>query len=90
HVLDRSSFKPVETALHMLAAVFRLWPEEFRWLEPSDDRRRHFDLLAGTSKTREALGRGTPVQEIVGGWREKLEEFDEMRQDFLIYRPGGG
>ena len=90
HVLDRSSFKPVETALHMLAAVLRLWPEEFRWLEPSYDRRRHFDLLAGTSKTREALGRGTPVQEIVDGWREKLEEFDEMRQDFLIYRPGGG
>jgi beta-N-acetylhexosaminidase len=90
HVLDRSSFKPVETTLHMLAAVLRLWPEEFRWLEPSYDRRRHFDLLAGTSKTREALGRGTPVQEIVDGWREKLEEFDEMRQDFLIYRPGGG
>lgn len=90
HVLDRGSFKPVETALHMLAAVLRLWPEEFRWLEPSYDRRRHFDLLAGTSKTREALGRGTPVQEIVDGWREKLEEFDEMRQDFLIYRPGGG
>ena len=90
HVLDRSSFKPVETALHMLAAVLRLWPEEFRWLEPSYDRRRHFDLLAGTSKTREALSRGTPVQEIVDGWREKLEEFGEMRQDFLIYRPGGG
>ena len=90
HVLDRSSFKPVETALHMLAAVLRLWPEEFRWLEPSYDRRHHFDLLAGTSKTREALGRGTPVQEIVDGWREKLEEFGEMRQDFLIYRPGGG
>jgi uncharacterized protein YbbC (DUF1343 family) len=80
----------VETALHMLAAVFRLWPEEFRWLEPSYDRRRHFDLLAGASKTREALSRGTPVQGIVDGWSERLEEFDEIRQDLLLYRPGGG
>lgn len=90
HVLNRSSFRPVETTLHMLAAVLRLWPDEFRWLEPSYDRRRHFDLLAGTSKTREALSRGTPVQEIVDGWTERLEGFDEMRRDFLLYGPGGG
>jgi len=90
HILDRSSFRPVETTLNMLAAVLRLWPEEFRWLEPNYDRRRHFDLLAGTSKTREALSRETPVQEIVDSWRKRLEEFDEMRQDLLLYRPGGG
>ena len=90
HVLDRKSLKPVETGLHMLAALLRLWPDEFRWLEPSYDRRRHFDLLAGTSKTREALSRGTPVQEIVDGWQEKLRGFHEMRRGFLLYGSGGG
>ena len=90
HVLDRKSLKPVENGLHMLAALLRLWPDEFRWLEPSYDRRRHFDLLAGTSKTREALSRGTPVQEIVDGWQKKLRGFHEMRRDFLLYGSGGG
>jgi uncharacterized protein YbbC (DUF1343 family) len=89
HVTDRDDYRSVETGLRMLAAVIDLWPEELRWLPPRTDGLRHFDRLAGTDKVREALSRGTPVEEIVGGWSEGLEWFRERRREFLLYPEGG-
>jgi uncharacterized protein YbbC (DUF1343 family) len=89
HVTDRDEYRPVETGLRMLAAVIDLWPEELRWLPPGTDGLHHFDRLAGTDKVREALSRGAPVEEIVGGWSEGLEWFRERRRQFLLYPEGG-
>jgi len=88
HVIDRDRYEPVETGLHMLATALSLWPGDFRWLPPSYDRRRHFDLLAGTDKTRENLSRGVAVEEIVEGWAQGLRAFDGLRKMHLLY--GGG
>ena len=89
HVTDRKSFRPVEAALHMLAVAIDLWPEDFEWLPPGFDERRHFDLLAGTDGTRESLNRGMPVEEIVEGWSDGLRAFEERREDYLLYPTGG-
>jgi len=89
HVTDRRNYRPVEAALHMLAAAINLWPEDFEWLPPGFDGRRHFDLLAGTDGTRESLSRGMPVEEIVEGWSDGLRAFEERRADYLLYLTGG-
>jgi uncharacterized protein YbbC (DUF1343 family) len=39
----------------------------------------------GTSKVREALEKGTSVQEIVAGFKTGLEEFKALRKPYLLY-----
>jgi uncharacterized protein YbbC (DUF1343 family) len=89
HVTDRDSFRPVETALHMLSTAMGLLPDDFEWLPPSYDERHHFDLLAGTDKVRKDLSRGAAIGDIVGGWLEGLRDFERLRKGCLLY-PGGG
>jgi len=89
HVTDRDAYRPVEAGLHMLSTALGLWPDEFQWLPPRDDGRRHFDLLAGTDKTRADLGRGEAVEEIVDGWMDGLEAYEERSEEFLLYRTEG-
>ncbi|MFB0557692.1 MAG: exo-beta-N-acetylmuramidase NamZ domain-containing protein [Candidatus Bathyarchaeia archaeon] len=89
HVTDRESYRPVETALHMLSTALELWPGDFEWLQPSHNEHLHFDLLAGTDKIRLDLSRGVPVDEIVEGWEEELDEFKAVREDHLLYPNGG-
>ena len=89
HVTERESYRPVETALHMLSTAMELWPGDFEWLPPSHGGRLHFDLLAGTDRTRLDLSRGVPVEDIVEGWKDELEEFKAMRGDHLLYPTGG-
>jgi uncharacterized protein YbbC (DUF1343 family) len=89
HVTDRDSFKPVETALHMLTTAIGLWPDDFEWLPPSYDDRRHFDLLAGTDNIREGLSRGTAIRDVVEGWKEGLRGFERLRKGCVLYPDGG-
>ena len=89
HVTDRDSFRPVETALHMLSTAMELWPDDFEWLPPSYDERRHFDLLAGTDKIRTDLDRGEAIRDIVEGWTEGLRGFERLREGCLLYPDGG-
>lgn len=89
HVTDRDSYQSVETALHMLATALELWSNDFEWLPPSYDDRYHFDLLAGTHKTREDLSRGVAVGEIIENWRSGLQFFNDLREGYLLYPPGG-
>ena len=86
HVLDRRAFRPVETALHLIAAVRSLWPSEFAWLTASwEGRAPHFDLLIGTDRVRRQLESGVPVEAIVAGWQADLDAFQEKRHPFLCY-----
>ena len=85
HVTDRDAYRPVETALHMIATVHDLWSDEFEWLAPTTHGHCHFDLLTGTDEIREAVSRGVPVEEIVEGWRDELDSFLELRSEHLLY-----
>jgi len=89
HVTDRDTFRPVETALHMLSTAIELWPDDFEWLPPSYDERRHFDLLAGTDKIRKDLSRGVVIKDIVDEWTGGLRDFERLREGYLLYPDGG-
>ncbi len=80
HILDRSTFQPLEVALHLLNEVHTLHPEQFQW------KTAFLDRLVGNSWVREALSDGRPVEEIVHRWQEELKEFKEVRERYLLYR----
>ena len=88
HVTDRDNFKPVEAGLHMLSTLTTLHPDEFRFNDPTYDKRRHFDLLAGTNKLRKQLEVGTPVEDIIGSWEADKERYLGERDKHLIYEEG--
>ena len=86
HVMDRSTFQPLATGLHILSVLARLWPESFYWLGTSwEGRRPHFDLLIGTHWVRPALDRGEPVEAMIARWQDELAQFRTQRQPYLLY-----
>lgn len=86
HVVDRKIFKPIETGLHMIAAIRRLYPDRFQWREPRPgETQLPFDKLAGTDKIRLQLEKDLPVSEIVEDWQKELAVFMEKRKTYLLY-----
>jgi uncharacterized protein YbbC (DUF1343 family) len=78
-VTDRELFRPVRTAVHMLATVKRLAGTAFQWRNSSIDR------LSGTPALRLAIDAGTPADEIVGGWKGETDVFVKLRAKYLLY-----
>jgi uncharacterized protein YbbC (DUF1343 family) len=72
----------------MLSVALGLWPDEFMWLPPLCDGRRHFDLLAGTDRIRLDLGRDVAVEDIVDGWTDALDAYEERSEKYLLYPEG--
>ncbi|NPV80261.1 MAG: DUF1343 domain-containing protein [Firmicutes bacterium] len=85
HVRDRNTFRPVATALHMIEAIRKLYPDQFRFDRQAQDGRKSFDLLAGTDKIRIQFEQGASAYEIVTTWGEDLQRFDGLRRKYLIY-----
>jgi beta-N-acetylhexosaminidase len=86
HVTCRESFDPVATALHLIAACREQAPDEFMFLPSSwEGGKPHFDLLAGSSRLREALTAGQPVRELVRNFESDLEHFEMIRRKSMLY-----
>jgi uncharacterized protein YbbC (DUF1343 family) len=65
-----------------------MYGDQFRWKDPPYEYeydRNPFDLIAGTSKVREAIERGDPLTKIRDSWTAPLEEFNLQRERFLLY-----
>ena len=88
HVTDHAAFTPAITGIAIVKTAFDLYPDDFRWKDPPyeyDYDRNPFDLIAGTSKVREAFERGDALSSIEESWRAALAEFKVTRDAFLLY-----
>jgi len=79
HVVDRKSYRPLETSLQVIAAVRAMYPGTFSF-HPE-----YFDKIMGTAKVRLALEKGVPVAEVVRGFEPGLQEFETLRKAYLLY-----
>jgi uncharacterized protein YbbC (DUF1343 family) len=78
HVTDREAFRPVLTAVAVLATVRELWPRGFAWKGPPyeyETERPPIDILAGSDRLRLDLEAGRDVREIAAGWEADVAEF---------------
>ncbi|MBD3183719.1 DUF1343 domain-containing protein [Candidatus Poribacteria bacterium] len=78
HVINRSSFRPVKTALAMIETIMKSYPDDFQW-------RNVFDMLMGTDKVRKAMIDGDHAVNITRSWEDELKGFAETRKGYLIY-----
>jgi uncharacterized protein YbbC (DUF1343 family) len=88
HVLDRETFRPVETGVALLGTFRASDPRQFQWREPPyeyEHTKLPIDILAGSSGLREQIDSGIPAREIARSWEKGVAEFDEIRRRFLLY-----
>jgi uncharacterized protein YbbC (DUF1343 family) len=88
HVLDRQTFQPVLTAVALTEEFRHASPGRFAWRDPPYEYellKAPFDILAGTSATREQIEAGVPAEEIGRSWTSGVAAFGSIRDRFLLY-----
>jgi uncharacterized protein YbbC (DUF1343 family) len=88
HVLDRWSFRPVETGVALIEAFRAAAPDQFAWKSPPYEYeydKMPIDCLAGSSGLREQIEVGVPARDIARSWEPAVAEFVETREKFLLY-----
>jgi uncharacterized protein YbbC (DUF1343 family) len=88
HVLDRTTFRPVLTAVLLTEAFRQAGPDRFAWRDPPyeyEALKMPFDILAGTAETREQIEAGLPAEEIGRSWEAAVATFLAIRARFLLY-----
>jgi uncharacterized protein YbbC (DUF1343 family) len=88
HVLDRSSFRPVQTGLSLLIALRELSGERFAWRTETYEfvsDRLAIDLLFGSDRERRAIEASASPAEIIEKWQAEEEVFLRQRAPYLIY-----
>lgn len=78
-VATSSEYDPIHAAVALLVETHRMSGTQWGWLQA------HFDRLAGTDLLRQAIDAGAAVDEILSGWRQELEAFMRVREQYLIY-----
>ena len=91
-VTDPQSFESYRAGVELLAAVRRLWPEDFAWRQApyefvSD--RPAIDLLTGGPDCRKAIESGEGLEDWVATWKRDEEAFREERREILLYPEEG-
>jgi len=78
-VTDREKVQAVTLGVHMVDAMIKLFPDNFK-LIPA------FDGLSGNSNVREQLLARVPVDTIVAGWNDEHQKFLKIRKKYLLYK----
>jgi len=79
HVTNRNSYRPFETALHIVKTIRQMYPDKFQFHAD------YFDKVMGTAKVREALEKRRGVAEILIDLEPGLKAFVEARRPYLLY-----
>lgn len=78
HVADPHAYRPVRTAVEILAAVRALAPDAFAWNPPPyeyETEKLPIDVLAGGPELREALETGADPRELCAAWDVQAAAF---------------
>ncbi|OGL41833.1 MAG: hypothetical protein A3C43_10125 [Candidatus Schekmanbacteria bacterium RIFCSPHIGHO2_02_FULL_38_11] len=88
HVTDRNKFKPVITGISIIKAIYKLYPELFKWKKPPYEyeyEKLPFDVIAGTDKLRKQIIKNTPIKKIEASWSKSLSLYMKTREKYLLY-----
>jgi molybdopterin-guanine dinucleotide biosynthesis protein MobB len=88
HVTDAAAFRPYETYLRLLKALFDMDPDRFRWRTEKYEYRDDvpaIDLLTGTATYRRLVAAGEPLDGWIATFRNDEARFAEQRRPHLLY-----
>lgn len=88
HVLDDDAFRPVRTAVAILAAARELAPERFAWREPPyeyEAEKPPIDILWGHDGLRTGIDVGKTADDILAGTDREIAAFSDTVKPYLLY-----
>ncbi len=88
HVTDREGFRPYRTALALLQAIQRLYPDSFAYKPPPYEyeyEQLPLDLILGDRSLRLALESGEDILALESSWQGELSRFMALRSSVLLY-----
>ena len=88
HVTDRRAFTPVLTGVALIQMFGRANPTRPLWRQPPYEyelEKLPIDILAGSSRLREAIEADRSAAEIADDWRDDERAFLKRRQPYLLY-----
>jgi uncharacterized protein YbbC (DUF1343 family) len=77
-LIERNAFDAPELGVELASALHKLYPEQFHM-------ERMIELLVNQS-TYDAIAKGEDPRRIAEDWREPLDKFQQVRQQYLIYK----
>ncbi|MBM7703516.1 exo-beta-N-acetylmuramidase NamZ domain-containing protein [Metabacillus iocasae] len=85
HITDRSKYKPVETGLQIVKTIHDLYPSNFVFRAENSAGISFFDNLIGNRWIRDGIVAGRSVEDMKAEWQVELEEFKNVRENYLLY-----
>ena len=88
HVVDRSAFQPVQTAVSILNLVRCLAPSDFAWRRPPyeyEEKKMPIDILCGSDDLRVGIDSGLSADEILQPTHNDILEFSKLVDPYLLY-----
>ena len=88
HVTDADAFRPVYTAVAILAAIRALAPDDFAWREPPyeyETVKKPIDILWGGEGLRRGIDRGLSADAILDATTAGCEAFERSVAPYLLY-----
>jgi len=85
HVTDRNAYKPFETGLYIVKTIHDMYPNNFQFRVPNAAGISFFDNLVGNGSIRADIEAGKSIEEIKAAWQADLDEFNEVREKYLLY-----
>ncbi|MBI5473232.1 MAG: DUF1343 domain-containing protein [Ignavibacteriae bacterium] len=89
HVTKRTTFKPVRTAMSILAAVKELYPQQFAWYGGAyeyEQTKPAIDILFGSDALRTTIDEGKPLKDIVTSCKAEERKFARRTHAWRLYR----
>ncbi|WP_409343883.1 exo-beta-N-acetylmuramidase NamZ domain-containing protein [Paenibacillus sp. MBLB4367] len=88
-VTDKTTYRSLESGLTLLHTIARMYGENFEWIAPFKEGRKHFiDYLTGSDLVRTSIGEEAGLQNIVKRWSVEAEAWMQERKPFLLYEEG--
>jgi len=92
HVVDRLRLRPLALGLRLIAAIHDQHPDFFAWrAEPYEfvSDVPALDLLTGSSKSREHIEEGLPLEPLFDEWQRDVEDFESGLEGVVMYHEEG-
>jgi uncharacterized protein YbbC (DUF1343 family) len=87
-VTERRVFESVRATTVLFYEMRKMNPAQFTWRPPPyeyEHEKLPIDILAGTSRYRNAIEQGVDPKAIADGWRPGVSEFERLRAEFRLY-----
>ncbi|MCG6916315.1 MAG: DUF1343 domain-containing protein [Deltaproteobacteria bacterium] len=88
HISDPEIYRPFKTSLTLLQAVALSHENEFRWTSPPYEYEFNhlpIEIILGSTNLHRQLEAGVAIEELEQSWEPQLEEFRQLRRQYLIY-----